>query len=153
MQHKMNHRHKSLHVNYYSKQTKVVFTFSVTHRSTSCIFDLQEMYGVHFLLKIFSKSIFKIFANLHCLHQCLQAGSVLLHCLCWCMLYLGTLPPPVNRWNSVKPLAEMWIYVTHICAFFFMWSKTPHCTFLGIVVVGSLRYSSLTSLLNFLSGS
>lgn len=99
----MNHRHKSLHVNYYSKQTKVVFTFSVSHRNTLCVLDLQEMYAVHLLLKIFSKSIFIIFADLHCL----QAGSVLLHCLCWCMLYLGTLPPPVNRWNSVKPLAEM----------------------------------------------
>lgn len=31
-------------------------------------------------------------------------------CLCWCMTaYLGTLQPPVDQWNDVKPLPRVYV--------------------------------------------
>lgn len=51
----------------------------------------------------------KRFASLilRCLHSCLQARSLRLHCLGQ-LGFSGTLPPPtVHQWNSAKPL--VWI--------------------------------------------
>lgn len=58
-----------------------------------------------------SEPIFQIPEFTHCLHPCLLACSLLLPCLRWHMaMFVGVLAPPaVDKWSSVKSVAEMWI--------------------------------------------
>lgn len=141
----MNHSQKSLHVNYSNKQTKVLFTLSFSHRDTLCILDLQEMHSVHFLVNSFPNW----FANLCCLLQCLQAGGVLVPCLCSfiAVSWYITNTCQLEHWNYWQEC-----YVTHV--YVPSCSKTPHRTFSSFVDVGSWIYSrnvfaclSLTTLL------
>ncbi len=58
----------------------------------------------HFLIKHLQSQIYVLKIQ-HCLYPCWHDCGLLLPCLCWHIsAYLGVLPPPVDQWNSVKPI-------------------------------------------------
>lgn len=88
-----------------SKQTSSIFSVSY-QRALSVLLRSNKPLNEFFLL---AKLNWK-FWNLHCLHPCLLARSLLLPCNLLAQCYFSWhIITTRNQWNSVKPLARMYV--------------------------------------------
>lgn len=78
--------------------------------------------------KTLTKQIFEKFPRHDCLHAYLLAIILLRHCLCWHIAaFLGTLSPPVDQWNGVKPFAGV-CGASPVCLCLCAWGQTKRET-------------------------
>ncbi len=85
-------------VEFSCNQIKFLFTFSVTLQNALCA-SLMVCWVIYSHRK---------HLHLDCLNLSVLDSSPLLHCLCWCnSVFLASLSPSVDKWNSVKHLAGM----------------------------------------------